>query len=83
MTFRRPTSVLRVCAIVGVGLIAISMTMANFRWFEHGDMRIFQWAAAVAIILVVGGIPLLVAIIGGAVVAIRRMSARKSSSPSS
>ena len=64
----------RLCALLGIGLVVISVAMANFPPYGKGDMRIFDWALVFASVLLAGVVLLLVALIGWLVGVLRRRS---------
>ncbi len=78
-TIRGQHRILRLCAILGVGLIAISFVMANSRTFAPGDMRVFTWVLVASIILVIGCVLVLGAAIGALVVFLRHHALRRQS----
>ncbi|HXZ28525.1 MAG TPA: hypothetical protein VEG08_11070 [Terriglobales bacterium] len=64
----------RRCALLGAGLVAVSVVMANFQPYDFGDMRIFTWAAVAGMVLLGGAVLLLVALLGWVVTRLRRRS---------
>jgi len=55
---------MRTCALVGTGLVAVSIVMSNFSPFDKaaGDMRAIIWSGAAAIVLAGGILLLLIAL---------------------
>lgn len=70
----RRTRAWRLCALLGAGLVVVSIVMANFQPYGYGDMRIFTWAAAAGMVLAAGALLLLIALLGWVVSALRRRS---------
>jgi hypothetical protein len=70
----RRVSGLRLCALVGAGLVVISIAMANLKPFDYGDMRALPWSGAAFILLVIGGLLLLIAVLDWLMADIRRRS---------
>ncbi len=64
----------RYCALIGIGLVVISVVVANTRTFASGDMSVFTYALVASGLLLAGGALLLIALVGWLVAAVRGRS---------